>query len=99
MPARNRNGRLSVVCSIPCVLILMRWAQWMKAECGVDAAVVDRLTCGGRVDSIKSERLEATRQLTRRGRSAAFIADLLRVSQRSVQRYQHELLLQEGVQL
>lgn len=97
IPARRNNGRPSVVCSRPCTLTLMRWACWMKAERGVDEAVVDRLTCGGRVDSIKSERLEATRQLTHWGNSATFIAALLRVSQRSVQRYQHELLLQEGV--
>jgi hypothetical protein len=99
MPARRNNGRASVVCSMPCQLILMWWAQWMKAERGVDEAVVDRLTCGSPVDSIKSERLEATRILSHWGHSMTFIAERLHVSQRSIVRYRHDLLLQEGVQL
>jgi len=80
-------------------MILIQWGRWMKTTRRVDEAVVDRLTCGGHVDSIRSERLEATRVLSHWGHSSGFIADLLHVSQRSVERYRHDLLLQEGVQL
>jgi len=95
MPMRNDNGRLFVVCSKSCTIILMRWAQWMEAERGVDEAVVQRLICGSRVDSIKSERLEATRQLLLWGHSSAFIAMQLHTTQRSVDRYRRELLQNE----
>jgi len=89
----------SVTCSDSCRIILTRWAHWMRDQRGVDEAVVDRLTCGSRVDSIKSERLEATRILSHWGHSIALIAERLHVTQRSVVRYRHELLLQRSVQL
>lgn len=88
----------AVVCSRPCVVILRQWARWMKEGRAVDEAVIQRLIYGDRVDSIKSERLEATRQLLHWGHSSVFIAGQLRVNQRSINRYRHELL-QRGVQL
>ena len=112
MPPRLRDSRPRVTCSRPCAIILRSWALWMicphhsylrarrrrdRVEREVDAAVVDRLTCGQHVDSARSERLEATRILSRWGRSAAFIAMQLHVSKRSVERYRRDLLLLEGV--
>jgi DNA-binding NarL/FixJ family response regulator len=96
MPVR-RDGHPSVVCSVPCAIDFR--ARKRRAQEGreIDEAVVDRLICGIRVDSVKSERLEATRILDRSGHSAAFIAAQLHVAPQTVRRYRHELLLQEGV--
>jgi hypothetical protein len=96
MPAR-RDGHAVVVCSIPCSIIFRARAMRMKEGREVDEAVVDRLICGIRVSSTRSERLEATRILTHEGESADFIADQLRIAPQSVRRYRHELRLQKGV--
>lgn len=57
----------------------------------VDDVVVLRLTHGEQLDSTKGERLVATQTLTRRGWSIAAIADLLRVTPKSVSRYRQQL--------
>jgi hypothetical protein len=93
----RRDGHAAVVCSIPCSITFRARAMRMKEGREVDGVVVDRLLCGIRVNSTRSERLEATRILTHEGESADFIAAQLRIAPQSVRRYRHELLLQKGV--
>ena len=64
---------------------------WAMRDKQVDEMAVVRLLDGSRVVSNKAERIEAVRVLTERGRSAAWIADCLHTTARSIQRYRAEL--------
>ena len=57
----------------------------------VDEMAVVRLLAGSAVVSTRGERIEAVRVLTAQGRSIAWIADYLRTTSRSVERYRHEI--------
>ena len=57
----------------------------------VDEVAVFRLLEGWQVASTRAEKIEAVRVLTRQGRSIAWIADYLRITTRSVERYRHEI--------
>lgn len=57
----------------------------------VDDVVVSRLLAGAPVTSTRAERIEAVKVLSSQGRSAAWIADYLRTTARSVVRYRHEI--------
>jgi hypothetical protein len=89
--AARRDGHSRTVCSKVCAVIYRARAQRAKGMREVDQAVVDRLIHGGRVSSVKSERLNATQVLDHSGHSAAFIAECLHVAEWTVRRYRHEL--------
>ena len=57
----------------------------------VDEVAVYRLLEGWQVASTRAEKIEAVRVLTHQGRSIAWIADYLRITTRSVERYRHVL--------
>ena len=57
----------------------------------VDEVAVFRLLEGWQVASTRAEKIEAVRVLTCQGRSIAWIADYLRITTRSVERYRHVL--------
>lgn len=84
----NRSNRLRLYCSRRCTLAANP-PQIHSRE--MDEVAVERLIAGDRVTSTKAERLEAVRQLTARGRSAAWIAAHLHIAERSVTRLRAEL--------
>lgn len=94
MPAKITRGRryllTRVYCSKFCAADGMR-ALILARESEVDEVAVFRLLEGWQVASTRSERIEAVRVLTGKGRSAAWIADYLRTTRRSVERYRHEI--------
>ena len=57
----------------------------------VDEVAVFRLLEGWQVASTRAEKIEAVRVLTHQGRSIAWIADYLRITTRSIERYRHVL--------
>ena len=57
----------------------------------IDEVAVFRLLEGWQVASTRAEKIEAVRVLTYQGRSIAWIADYLRITTRSVERYRHVL--------
>ena len=80
------HSRVRVYCSRAC-----RDEANRKVDAPVDEMAVVRLLEGWRVASNRPERVEAVRVLTAQGRSIAWIADHLRTSTRSVERYRHEI--------
>jgi hypothetical protein len=92
MPARRANGCIRCYCSKPCQDI--GTGRTNRANnTRVDEVAVIRLLEGWQVASTRAERIEAVRVLTGQGRSAAWIADYLRTTRRSVERYRHEIHL------
>lgn len=73
------------LCS-PCYLRAWR-IQHLPPALDVDEIVVARLMSGEEADANKAERAEAIRQMTRAGQSAATIAALVGVAERTVTRY------------
>jgi DNA-binding NarL/FixJ family response regulator len=57
----------------------------------VDEMAVVRLVDGWGVDATRGERVEAVAILTRRGRSASWIAESLHITERTICRYRAEL--------
>ena len=96
MSSKNSIGRPRVYCSQFCHnqgnsrLIRSRAAE-------VDEMAVVRLLAGSKVLSTRGERIEAVRVLTGQGRSASWIADYLRTTRRSVERYRHEITNRRAV--
>ena len=94
-PTRSHN-KPRAFCSKPCAsrangnVIRTRNAD-------LDEVAVIRLISGSPVTSTKAERREATRLLTERGRSAAWIARQLRITPRSVHRLRAELHTRRAV--
>ena len=89
-PRHDSPSKLRVYCSKPC-----RY-QGISRTIRVNGLFVDevavfRLLEGWPVASTRSERIEAVRVLTVQGRSAVWIADYLRITRRSVERYRHEI--------
>ena len=82
LPKNHFGHGPRVYCSRRCSA-LGRMAQ----QRDVDDVVVDRLRLGYKTTSTKAERIEAVRVLTERGRSASWIAMLLRTTPRSITRY------------
>lgn len=67
--------------------VYRRYRPGQPASDEVDWAVVDRACCGERLSMTCAERRETVRRLTAKGWSAAAIADLLRITDRSVFRH------------
>jgi hypothetical protein len=86
-PSNNKPRRF---CSRSCAG-RANTARIRTRNADLDEVAVIRLISGSRVASTKAERREATRLLTERGRSASWIAGLLRTTERSVTRYRAEL--------
>ena len=84
-----RSGSHHKTCSAICGHIL-RAASLRARNTDVDEMAVVRLLEGWVVTSTRAERIEAVRVLTNRGRSASWIADYMRTTARSVERYRHE---------
>ena len=90
MSTHDQHGNRPQFCSRPCAsrangnVIRTRNLE-------LDEVAVMRLIAGDPVRSTKAERLEAVRVLTERGQSAAWIAQRLHVTERSVTRHRAEL--------
>lgn len=84
----NHSARPRIYCSRRCCLIANP-PQIHSRE--LDEVAVERLLAGDLVTSTKAERMEAVRALTARGRSASWIAQQLRIAERSVTRLRAEL--------
>jgi len=82
LPEKRSGGRIRTYCSRACYLV-----DRVAKNRDIDTVVVDRLCFWGKVTSTRSERIEAVRILTEKGRSASWIAMLLRTTPRSIQRY------------
>lgn len=63
------------------------YVNFITGGSDIDWVVVDRLVAGIPVRSNRAERIEAAAIMTRRGMSAAEIAEQMRCSDRSVVRY------------
>ena len=85
-----RHHQLRATCGATCGQIF-RAVGCMARNADVDEMAVVRLLEGWVVNSTRSERIEAVRVLTCQGRSIAWIADYLRITTRSVERYRHVL--------
>ena len=66
---------------------MTNWTRWRVRNSEVDPMAVVRLTTGHPVQSTQAERIAAVATLTARGESAAGIAGMLRVTERTVTRY------------
>jgi hypothetical protein len=87
---RNRKRRQT--CGGACGYVI-RVASRSARSTTVDPVAVYRLTCGDPPpDTTRAERIQATSILTHAGRSLLQIAELMRVTPKSVSRYRHELI-------
>ena len=89
MPAR-RNGHRAICCSSLCHN-RSNGARRRADNSYVDEMAVVRLVNGWGVEATRGERVEAVAILTKRGRSAAWIAESLHITERTICRYRAEL--------
>ena len=83
-----------IYCSRACMGLSYRRVHVIKQakeDNTIDEQAVYRLLEGWVVASTRAEKIEAVRVLTCQGRSIAWIADYLRTTTRSVERYRHEI--------
>ena len=93
MPAR-RNGHKAICCSSLCHN--RSNGERRRADNSyVDEMAVVRLVNGWDVEATRGERVAAVAILTRRGRSASWIAESLHITERSIYRYRAELTRRE----
>jgi len=95
MPAR-RNGHRAICCSALCHN-RSNGARRRADNSYIDEMAVVRLIDGWGVEATRGERVAAVEILTRRGRSASWIAAHLHITERSVCRYRAELTHRKAV--
>ena len=89
-PTTWPNGTLRTYCSRLCSNRVNN-ARRRADNRYVDEMAVVRLVNGWGVEATRGERIEAVAILTRRGRSASWIAESLHITERTICRYRAEL--------